>query len=392
MSWFGQPLSGAENWSLYPALQTVAMNNNILGSATEVQATNVAISDVAPEIEFDSGADKTELYRIGGDSTLRVTDDILLNNGGYILDTRLNPPTFNVNGSNLELRAKDPAGANYVMSSIGFPAIKGGAWYRTSNLTVSTVGAPSFVSIGWTNSAYGDTTTISQNAPNGNSFTVNQAGVYALMFQLQYANLGSATFTDRTLRAVINVNRGGNNNTVLTTSYDFPDNVPTNPTQQCIGQFKLEVGDIIVLQVSQYLSTGSYTLQGQSAAPNTFDLNTFWSWSLLSADGIAPYVSPAPIIQAAGTNALTSNNANTTFILTSGTTQNFTTAGLGLTHAGLVWYVKNGQQSGGGGNDVTIQENGIAIAGVTSVLHRPANSSNSASQTLQWNGTTLTMY
>ena len=145
MSWFGNPISGAEYWSIYPALQTVSMNNNILGSATEVQATNVAISDVAPEVEFDSGADKTQLYRIGGDTTLRVTDDILLNNGGYVLDTRLNPPTFNVNGSNLELRAKDPAGANYVMSSVAYPSQVIGGWHKNANQTVNTTGSPSVV-------------------------------------------------------------------------------------------------------------------------------------------------------------------------------------------------------------------------------------------------------
>ena len=98
------------------------------------------------------------------------------------------------------------------------------------------------------------------------------------------------------------------------------------------------------------------------------------------------------VIQAAGTTALTAANANTTYLLTSGTTQNFTTTGLGAGNAGLYWYVKNSQPPGGAGNDVTIQANGSAIAGSTSTAHQTTNTANSSLLVIFWNGTTLTMY
>lgn len=92
-------------------------------------------------------------------------------------------------------------------------------------------------------------------------------------------------------------------------------------------------------------------------------------------------------IQAAGTTALTTANARTTYLLTSGTTQNFTTAGLVSGDAGLVWFVKNCNSA-----DINIQHNGTAIPGVTDVLHTKRNDTNTPAQYLYWSGTDLTMY
>jgi hypothetical protein len=96
---------------------------------------------------------------------------------------------------------------------------------------------------------------------------------------------------------------------------------------------------------------------------------------------------PAPVIQAAGTTALTPSNKNTTYIFTSGATQNFTTAGLGAGDAGLVWYAKNAIAL----NDITIQHNGVAISGYSILQNRTANT-NSSSQIIYWSGTDLFMY
>lgn len=92
-------------------------------------------------------------------------------------------------------------------------------------------------------------------------------------------------------------------------------------------------------------------------------------------------------IQAAGTTALTTVNARTTYILTSGTIQNFTTGALVTGDAGLVWFTKNASSA-----DISIQENGGAIAGITDTLHTKRADTNTPAQYLYWNGTILTMY
>ena len=112
------------------------------------------------------------------------------------------------------------------------------------------------------------------------------------------------------------------------------------------------------------------------------------TYGSVNADPITiSYTGIVPIVQAAGTTALTPTNNNTTYILTSGLTQNFTTAGLGVGDLGKVWYVKNASAV-----DINIEENGVAIAGVTAVLHTRTLVNNTSIQVLYWNGSALTMY
>ena len=106
-----------------------------------------------------------------------------------------------------------------------------------------------------------------------------------------------------------------------------------------------------------------------------------------NADPITLILTSPVIIQAAGTTALTTANRNTIFILTSGTTQNFTTAGLGAGDVGKVWYVKNAFSA-----DIDIEAGGVAIAGQTDTIHAGSGSANSSMQIIYWDGTVLTMY
>jgi hypothetical protein len=99
------------------------------------------------------------------------------------------------------------------------------------------------------------------------------------------------------------------------------------------------------------------------------------------------YVATPPVVQAAGTTALTDANVNTLYILTSGATQDFTTVGLGVGDGGKVWYVKNGS-----GSDIDIDANGSPVAGQTATIHAGTGSSNSSIQVLYWTGSALTMY
>jgi hypothetical protein len=99
------------------------------------------------------------------------------------------------------------------------------------------------------------------------------------------------------------------------------------------------------------------------------------------------YVATPPAVQAATTTALLPASVNTLFILTSGATQNFTTAGLGAGDAGKVWYVKNASAA-----DIDIEANGVAIGGVTDVLHTKRNDTNTPAQVIYWSGSALIMY
>lgn len=220
------------------------------------------------------------------------------------------------------------------------------------------------------------------------SFTVVQTGIYQLEFNATVLANGAVYTTTSGKSVGIDITRSPTaeqsvviNSALQATGLNYVMSVGTS--------YYLVAGDVINLRVGNTFTGGPPTLL---QLQNTFDLNTFFTWTYVSSGGAAAYQNPPPVIQAAGTTALTPTNANTQYILTSGTTQNFTTAGLSAGDAGIVWYVKNAQPSGGGGNDITIQANGSPIAGATSTLHQGTNTVNTTAQTLYWNGTTLTMY
>ena len=155
-------------------------------------------------------------------------------------------------------------------------------------------------------------------------------------------------------------------------------------TQSLCATFYLVAGDVINCRIQGNFSSGPPTAAG---VLNTIDLGTWFSWRFISLGGAIAYQNPPPVIQAATATALVPTNANTTYILTSGATQNFTTAGLGAGNAGLVWYVKNAF-----GTDITIQANGLGITGGTSTAHTRTGSTNSSIQIIYWDGTGLIMY
>lgn len=124
----------------------------------------------------------------------------------------------------------------------------------------------------------------------------------------------------------------------------------------------------------------------------TFDAGTGISldYGSTNADPITiatVLVNPSISIQAATTTALTPANAQTTYILTSGATQDFDTTGLAGPDMGTVWYLKNASAA-----DIDIEENGTTIPGVTGVLHTKRTDTNTPTQILYWDGTILTMY
>lgn len=155
----------------------------------------------------------------------------------------------------------------------------------------------------------------------------------------------------------------------------------TNYTQSLSSTYNLNAGDVLNCRIQGNYATAT---PFATALSGTFDLNTWFSWRYVGEGSVS--ATPPPVIQAAGTTALTPANQNTTYILTSGATQNFTTAALTAGNAGAVWYVKNAFTA-----DIAIQHNGVAITGVTATLHHFQTNTNSSTQILYWNGTDLSM-
>ena len=208
-----------------------------------------------------------------------TTGSVVLDNIGVTSFGVVSPGLIN-NGTDT-----DPVVENTGVLSLdgqtGALTTKCGGFHRNTAQTINTIGSPSSVSIAWGQSSYGDTTTISQNVAGGANFTVNQSGIYLLTLQVSYGNLASATLTDRTLRTSITITRGTGTSAIVQGNYDFGDNVPPTPAVTSAAMYELKQGDQLFFQVSQYLSAGSFILQGKAAAPNDFDLNTYWSWVLL---------------------------------------------------------------------------------------------------------------
>lgn len=219
-----------------------------------------------------------------------------------------------------------------------------------------------------------------------NTFNVVQTGLYQMEFNALINSSGAiwdlltnkniAIDITRTLTPPVS-EQGVIANTSLQAS-------GVNYAQSVNGSYYLISGDVINLRLVNTFTGGPPQVQ---PLQNTFDLNTFFTWRFISLGGATAYQNPPPVIQAAGTTALIPTTANTTYILTSGAIQNFTTAGLGVGNAGLVWYVKNGF-----GSDKTIQHNGTNITGQTPTIHTNTGSTNSSIQILYWNGTDLIMY
>ena len=220
-------------------------------------------------------------------------------------------------------------------------------------------------------------------------FTVVQTGLYQLEFNAVIL-LNNGTWTTTNNKTInIDITRPSIPEQALVTTSALQGS--QNYGQSICGTIYLVAGDVINLRLGNVYTGGTPTPPQAQGLQNTFDLNTFFTWRFISLGTATAYQNPPPVIQTAGTTALTATNANTTYILNAGTTQNFTTAGL-TAAAGTVWYVKNAQPAGGSGNDIAVQANGTAITGSTATLHQATNTANTGAQIIYWNGTTLSMY
>ena len=97
-------------------------------------------------------------------------------------------------------------------------------------------------------------------------------------------------------------------------------------------------------------------------------------------------------VNGSSTFALDASYNEQAFILTGTSPINFTTTGLAGVASGFYITIKNGKSSGGG-NDLTIQQNGVTVGGPTSgILYSASSTANASICYLLWNGTNLTLY
>lgn len=264
------------NYFLWNSLQ----RNNAL--ASQVEQNTVDITTLQGEIGTIP------------DLTLQVeqnTDDIMtLSSSVSTLTENVATLTTGLNDANVSLTAlgDEVDGNTQDISTLqgevsALQSSPCGQWYKTSNQTINTIGAPSTVPITWSSSSnWTDTSIISHNSPNGSNFTVNTTGIYRLDLQVLYNNINTATFTDRSILLRIMLTRGIHTSPISQTNFDIDNNNPTNVGISTGLMFELQEDDVISFVTLQYISAGSFNLVAKSSSPpDDFDLNTFWTWQLV---------------------------------------------------------------------------------------------------------------
>jgi hypothetical protein len=112
------------------------------------------------------------------------------------------------------------------------------------------------------------------------TFTVVQTGLYQLEFNA-LISVGSATWTLTNNKSInIDITRPslGKQAALITTGLQGIQNYG----QTVNGSFYLVAGDIVSLRVANVYGGGSPTLPQIQGVQNTFDLNTFFSWTYIS--------------------------------------------------------------------------------------------------------------
>lgn len=160
---------------------------------------------------------------------------------------------------------------------------KCGQWYKTSTQTINTIGAPTTTTITFdTPTTWTDNTLLTFDAGN-QLWNCNQNGIYHLQVQIGYLGFTGATFSDTTHLININVGRPslGTTNSPIRTAFDWDNGTPNEPDNNACGIYELKAGDRIQIQIVDYLSAGQFDIVPQSGGANSYDYNTFFTWSLI---------------------------------------------------------------------------------------------------------------
>jgi len=374
------------NWSQYPAIQDVNMVNHSLTSASSTGiVVDSPLNPITPTLNL------TASNGIGGKVNIIANNGIGGSSFGVIDITANGGTTAGLTtGGSINITATTP---------VGTVGVSGKVTINGAGINSYAGALPVLASLTGYNYIHGDSAVnITAGAPPivpSDPLCVYLYGTNGtLMYGTQY--MGKIRpYSDLTINPTdLRIEKYSN---FITTGYIVIDGCKT-----------LNMEPTATLSVSNGTGTDGQVL-GKSSGNLTWvtpsgsgvsSLNTLTGGLSLTSTNGSITITPAgtnidlsvppipPVIGATGTTALTTANKNTTYIYTSGTLQNFTTAGLVVGDAGLVWYVK--QASAGG--DITIRHNGTAISGITSILHEKRVDSNTPTQIIYWSGTDLFMY
>lgn len=195
-----------------------------------------------------------------------------------------------VAGNGVSVQPGVPAAQDISVANTGVLSVDGatgvlttqaGQYYKNASQTLNSVGTPAFTTLTFQADSY-QGTAITRNGASTTQFLVNTKGVYSLEAQIQLSGIGAGTFADPTVRITLNIQRGAQNNAVITNQFEITNATPNNPALDIGGSYALNVGDILTIQIVYYLNPAqSFSINGVSAAPNDYDFNTFWSWNLI---------------------------------------------------------------------------------------------------------------
>lgn len=166
--------------------------------------------------------------------------------------------------------------SNIIDSSTGKIAPKfipfiGGQYYKSvlQNFPSGTLDITFDTSMNWTNTTY-----ISQTSSN--EFTVNIDGIYQLEFNVA-VNPNGATWTNFSKICQIDITRGSESS--LTSQYGYA-NTGSFYALQTSATYELLQGDIISCEA---VSVHTGTPQIAPISGVNFDLNTFFTWTLIKS-------------------------------------------------------------------------------------------------------------
>lgn len=179
--------------------------------------------------------------------------------------------------------AKQPslnAPATWILYSPSPPALCA-QWRKNKPQSVNIFGSPEQTTITFdVPTGFSNPGLIQYQAP-GKAFLVNQQGVYAFNAQLTITINPGYTATQPTWNFRMTVTRGTTTATIFQQTWDQSASYPSQYSVSVGGPFECLVGDVISFSVDTYMDAGSYTIELPSDPPDQWDLNTYWSWTLI---------------------------------------------------------------------------------------------------------------